>query len=270
MYGNKGLWADGWKIVTSYHIKAWDLYENREPDDFPWELYNLAKDPDEIDNLAARDPAKVADLDRLFRDQAVRFHVDPIAGNSAAREYSRTVRSREFQRRGGKWVYPAPVARISETAAPPILFRSYILTADVSLSTGSETGPIFAIGAAQGGFAFYLKEGKPAFALRAFSGEETKVTSSVQLRKGANKLTLSFMRHSTAQMVPSDIDIAIGADGKRLVSQTVRFSMPALFSADNTFDIGRDDGSAVTEDYQAATAFPGELSNIVFDFNQPQ
>ncbi len=54
--------------------------------------------------------------------------------------------------------------------------------------------------------------------------------------------------------------------GRELLSETVRFAMPATMSSSETFDIGRDDGKALTEDYTAETPFPGTIRNVEFDF----
>ena len=37
--------------------------------------------------------------------------------------------------------------------------------------------------------------------------------------------------------------------------------------AGEPFDVGYDDGSALTADYRSGAGFPGKLSNIVFDFS---
>jgi arylsulfatase len=267
MYGNKGLWADGWKIVTPHHLRAWDLFEIN-PTDIPWELYNLAKDPGETDNLAARDPAKVAELDLVFSEQAVRFNVNPVLGHEADRAYTARMIAEEFKARNGKWVYPAPVTRIGIGAAPPIVYRSYTMTVDVDLAAGNETGPVFALGGAHGGLALYLKDAKPTFLYRPFYGEKVSMTSPVPLPKGTSKLTFTFKRGPAAPRQPSDIEMSMAINDKPVASQTARFAVPALFSADDAFDLGQDDGTAVADDYQAATRFPGQLRNIVFDFNQ--
>ena len=47
-------------------------------EDYPWELYHLDEDPTESNDLAARMPEKVAELERAFAAAAERYDVLPL------------------------------------------------------------------------------------------------------------------------------------------------------------------------------------------------
>ena len=268
MYGNRAIWSQGWKAVTSHRMQTWQMAPLGPPDE-AWELYNLTNDPGETRDLAAENPAKVAELGRLFDEQARQFNVYPVGNISEARPYAAEIALAEFTRRGGKWAYPAPIARMGEAAAPPVMFRSYVMTANIGLASGSETGPIFAMGGAKGGIGFYLKAGRPVFVLRPLSGEAVAVAAMSKLHQGSNAIELSFTRKPAAPLAPSDVQITIKSDGHTLVTKTVSFAMPLTFSLAETFDVGRDDGSAVTADYASSTPFAGDIRDVAFDFNVP-
>jgi arylsulfatase len=170
-----------------------------------------------------------------------------------------------------RWTYPLPVTRILESNAPPIKFLSYTFTADIGLESGRETGPIFAMGGSLGGMGLYLKEGKPVFILRGLSGEELRAESTERLTRGDNKLALSVMYEGGMQMkvrplVEKSIRITVSSNGREFLSEVLKFGMPGTFSSSETFDMGRDDGKALTDDYPAESPFPGTLRNLVFDF----
>jgi arylsulfatase len=266
MYGNKSLWAKGWTIVTTHRTKTWDMKLATPPDE-PWELYDVTKDPGQTTDLAKSNPKKVAELAALFDEQAKRFNVYPIGNMSEARPYAVKLIDEEFQRRGGKWVFPAPVAHISEQAGPPTTLRPYRLTVALDLPTGRETGPIYVQGGQLGGMGLYLKAGVPVFMFRSMAGVPTTVAATTPLPKGASTLELDFARKPAPPLAPENSGVTIKSNGRTLVSRTVNIALPMMFGTE-TFDIGIDYGSALSSDYSADKPFPGTIGQTVFDFNR--
>lgn len=269
MYGNRSLVKGDWKIVASDRTATWDLTTSASVDN-DWALYNLKNDPGETVDLASDYPDKVAELDAEFKAQAEQYNVDPIDGGGGTRVYMRNIITEDFKARRGQWVYPMPVARTLEFNAPPIKFMNHTMTADVNLPTGKETGPVYAMGGSLGGMGLYLKEGKPTFIIRGLMGEEVKVTGKA-LSKGDNQLEMRLDLGGGSQqhiepMAKRTISVTLSSNGDELLNDSVEFAMPATMSSSETFDIGRDDGKALTEDYAAETPFPGTIRNVVFDF----
>jgi arylsulfatase len=258
-----------WKLVASDRTVTWDLTTSASVDN-DWALFNIEQDPAETNDLAAQYPDKVAELDAQFKAQAERFNVDPIDGGGGTRVYMRKISLEDFKARQGRWSYPQPVARTLEFNAPPIKFMNHYMSADIYLPTGNETGPIYAMGGSLGGMGLYLKEGRPTFIIRGLMGEEVKVTGA-PMAQGDNELEmqLDLGGGSQAQIEPMakrDITVTISSNGQELLAETVSFAMPATMSSSETFDIGRDDGKALTQDYAAQTPFPGTIRNVEFDF----
>ena len=89
--GNRGFYRDGWKILT-----------NHEPgtpfDDGEWELYDTRTDPNELQNVAAREPALVKELAEAWETAAWHNTVFPLEAGfvpgrrPAEAELSRPVR----------------------------------------------------------------------------------------------------------------------------------------------------------------------------------
>ncbi len=270
MYGNRSLVKGDWKVVASDRTETWDLTTSASVDN-PWALYNLGDDPGETNDIAAENPEKLAELDAEFKEQAARFNVDPIDGGGGTRVYMRNLAQEQFMTRRFQWRYPEAVARILEINAPPIKFLSHSVSADIALPTGKETGPIYAMGGSLGGMGLYLKKGKPVFIFRGLMGEEVKLAGSKAMSKGDNKLEMRFeiaggLQTKIEPMAVREITVTISSNGKQLMSESTEFAMPATMSSSETFDIGRDDGKALTGDYAAQTPFPGEIRNVVFNF----
>lgn len=269
MYGNRSFVKGDWKVVASDRTVTWDLTTSASIDN-AWALYNLKDDPAETMDLAAKFPEKVAELDAEFKQQAKQFNVDPIDGGGGTRVYMRKISMEDFKARRGQWHYPLPISRTLEFNAPPIKFMNHTMTAEVTLPNGDETGPIYAMGGSLGGMGLYLKGGKPTFIIRGLMGEEVKVSGS-PLSKGVNilEMEIDLGGGSQAHIEPlalRNITITIESNGNEVMNETVQFAMPATMSSSETFDIGRDDGKALTDDYAAETPFPGTIRNVNFDF----
>ena len=79
MFGNRAIWADGWKAVTLHgHRMPWVINSISPFEDDVWELYNVADDFSESTNLAEKHPEKLEDLKKLWDEEAVKNNVYPL------------------------------------------------------------------------------------------------------------------------------------------------------------------------------------------------
>ncbi len=265
MYGNRGLWKDGWSIVTSHRLDPWRM-DQLHPITETWELYHTAEDPGQTVNLASTYPDKVAELAAEFEEQARLYNVNPISNFGDSTAYRREIFTEEFMSRRGLWEYAGPVSNIAGGAAPPLSVRPYEMTAAINLATGTETGPIFALGGGSGGMAAYLADGVPAFAFRDLSGRLAVVEASAPLPAGGTELTIRIDRPAMRPMTDEAVNVTISAGGQVLVSQTVNTILPMAYGVAETFDIGIDRGSPVSPAYAPDQAFQGQLGSVAFQF----
>ncbi len=267
MYGNKGLWSGGWTIVTTHRTKTWDMTLATPPNE-DWELYHTDKDPGQTVNLAAKFPAKVEELARLFDEQARAFNVYPISNMSEARPFAARRLREEMARRGDIWRYPAPVSRIAERAGPPLTTMPFRLKAKLDLK-GGESGPVLAMGGKLGGMALALEQGVPVFMVRDLSGQPVRFAASAPLPAGATDLELELDRKPGAGLAPVPVTVTLRANGQQIASSSAAVSIAPAFGVAETIDIGVDWGSAVGDSYQAAVPFPGRIGPVEIDFNRP-
>jgi arylsulfatase len=264
MFGNKGLWSQGWTIVTTHKTEPWDMAMTK-PIDEAWELYNLEADPGQTQDLSGKFPERVAEMNRLFEEQAVRYHVNPI-GNMAEglQESGRKARA-AFAKREGVWRYSGPVTHIQSSVAPPVFAAPYTMRAKLDLPTRGTTGPVFAIGGTLGGMALYLRDGRPVFALNTIHARSTEIAARRPLDAGPVKLELDFQR----QRGPGPAQVTIRADGKIVAQDVVQAEDMADFMVFEHFGVGIDIGTPVLRGMTPETAFPGTIDNIEFDFRAP-
>ena len=260
------MWSKNWSINTTNRTKPWDVLIDN-PVDQAWELYDLSKDPGQTTDLAAKYPDKVKELAALFEDQAKKYDVYPIENAAANGKYTGLTFRNEFAKRGGKWVFDGPVSHIAPFAAPPMTSMPFKMTANLNLSTGQETGPIYVVGGAHGGMALYLKDGVPTFVLRDLAGDAVSLSADKPLQKGGNTLELNMPRKPGMVMSMQDVVVTIKANGQTLAEKSLRSELPILYDISEPFDVGLDSGSPVSTDYPRNTPFPGGLNKVVFDFN---
>ena len=265
MYGNKGLWWQGWSIVTSHRLRTWDWRVSPTFNE-PWELYDVTRDPGQTRNLAGQFPARVADMGRMFDAQAQRFHVYPIFNLSDTMNASVANARADFERHGGKWRYSGPVSNIPPNLAPPITSRGFTLTARLDLPQAGVTGPIFVQGGQLGGIGLYLDAGRPVFILNTLKGEAKSVAAREALGPGTRQIQLEVLRGAAGADGASDYRVTIRADKQVLAEGSLHFALAPYFGIPDTFDVGFDEGSPVLAGFPSGAALPARLSDIQFDF----
>ena len=264
MFGNKGLWKDGWAIVTSHRVEPWDMASTK-PVTAPWELYDLAADPGQARDLASRHPERVAEMDRIFEEQAQRYNVHPIGNISEGVMESMRKAREDFARRGGMWRYPGPVRNIQQSIAPPVTSMGFAMTARLGLASGDVSGPVFATGGTLGGIGLYLRAGKPVFVLNTIAGQSTEIAAAEALGPGETMLSLEFERPSGA----GDAQVVIAANGKRIARGSVAGDRLKQFAVFELFGVGHDGSTPVLAGAPTDVAFPGRLSDVTFQFKAP-
>src|SRR6185295_14746459 len=132
MLGNRAIYNDGWVACTTPATIPWELSTATPPDvitGYKWELYNVAEDPTESTNLAAKMPDKVKQLQDIFYLEAAKHDVLPLDNTSLARwNAARPNLS------GGRteFIYKGSITGIPASGAPSILNKSYSITAEVT------------------------------------------------------------------------------------------------------------------------------------------
>src|SRR5215475_7222573 len=167
---NRGMYQDGWIASTTPLRPPWVVSgAEPDPDDFPWELYNVSEDFSQARNVAADNPKKLAELQARFLIEAVRYNVLPIDSSFGDRA---DPASRPNLNRGRTdFTYYPGMIRIPEASAPDIKNKSFRITADVDIPQGGADGVIVTQGGRFGGWGLLLLDGKPMFAY-AFSNQD--------------------------------------------------------------------------------------------------
>src|SRR5271154_5077101 len=156
MVGNRAIYHDGWIAATTPPSPPWLLGTGKMPDiinGYQWELYNITEDYSEYNDLAARSPAKLAELQALFLTEAAKYNVFPLDNSGFVRmlapKPSAIAGRTDF-------TYTGENAGIPVGNAPSILDRDYTITANITVPDGGAEGVIATMGGRFGGYALLL------------------------------------------------------------------------------------------------------------------
>jgi arylsulfatase A-like enzyme len=157
MIGNRAIYHDGWVAATTPPSPPWMLGAKMPAlGDYHWELYNVAKDYSENNDLAAQQPDKLKELQALFLSEAAKYQVFPLDNSGFARALtprpSAVAGKTEF-------TYTGENAGIPTGNAPSILDKDYTITADITVPEGGAEGMIVTMGGRFGGYALMLQHG---------------------------------------------------------------------------------------------------------------
>ena len=158
MFGNRGIYSDGWTAVTRHSI-PWELAAQSTPfTEDVWELYDTTTDWTQAHDLAAEMPEKLAELQRQWLIEATRYNVLPLDDRRMERMIP-AMAGRPTLIKGDTQVL-FPGMAMGENTVVDIKNKSYAVTSNVTIPESGATGVIVAQGANFGGWAIYAHEGR--------------------------------------------------------------------------------------------------------------
>ena len=183
MFGNRGIYHKGWSAVTK-HKTPWVMVGGGLPafDDDVWELYDGNVDYSQAHNLAAEQPERLAELQRLWLIEAVKYNVLPLDDRTSER-FNPAMAGRPTLIRGNSQLFFAGMGRLSENSVVSIKNKSFSVTADVDVPDGGADGVIIAQGGRFGGWTVYFKDGKAKFVYNALGIHEYATTADTPDRR---------------------------------------------------------------------------------------
>lgn len=261
MLGNRAIYHNGWTAVAK-HKYPW-LASDHGLDDDVWELYNVEEDWTQSHDIAAENPAILADLQRLFLIQAARFNVLPMDIRSAER-FNPDLVGRPQLLKGTTQTFYAGMKRLSENSVLSIKNKSFTVSASIEVPEGGATGVLIAQGGEFGGWSVYLHEGRLAFAYNTLAIQIDITRAEQPLAVGSHEVRMHFTYDGGGLGKGGAVTLYDGET--EIGSGRVARTLPFTFSLDETTDIGADVASPVSTDYTASNnAFTGTIHWVRLD-----
>jgi len=261
MLGNRALYHDGWVAATTPPTPPWSSSGgNVAVLDYEWELYRVTDDFSQANNLAAKEPDKLKELQEIFWKEAGKYNVLPI-DNSKVERLDVSNRPSLTAGRDTFTYYPGLV-RIPEGAAPDTKNKSWRIEADVVIPEGGAEGIILTHGGRFAGYGLYLLEGKPVFCYNLAGVARYFVKGGEKLTPGPHKIVYAYQHDGGLGKGGTG---TIEVDGKVVGTGRIDRTLAFRLSLDETLDCGEDTGTPVSEDYHVPFRFTGELTQAVIE-----
>ncbi len=279
MMGDHALYHDGWIASTKVMRPPWDVMGkvSQDPAGFPWELYDLGKDWTQFEDVAAKYPAKLKELQDLFWKEAARYQVLPLDATVA----TRLVQPRPNLTAGRKeFTWSGEMTGTPNGDAPFILDSSYNFKAEVEIPAGGAEGMIVTQGGRFGGYGFYLLKGKPVFLWNLVDLKRLRWEGPEALTPGKHTLEFDFKYDGMGLATLAFNNLSgigrsgtgvLKVDGKEVATQKMERTLPLILQWDENFDVGADTGTPVDDhDYQVPFKFTGKLNKLTLSIDRPK
>ena len=263
MFVNRGIYHKGWTAVTR-HSTPWVMAQLPAFDDDVWELY-APDDWTQAHDLAKEQPDRLHQLQRLFLIEAAKHNVLPLDDRRVER-FNSDLAGRPQLVRGKRQLLFGGMGRLSENSIIVIKNKSHAVTAKLQVPDGGADGVIIAQGGSFGGWSLYAKDGKPVYCYNLLGLRRFKIYGDDAIPAGEHQVRMEFTYDGgglgKGGLVRLFVDGAPAGEGR--LDNTV----PLVFSADETTDLGQDTGTPVTDDFgSSGRAFNGRIDWVEIDID---
>ncbi len=260
MVGNRGIYHDGWTAVTR-HGTPWLMVGGQGSfDDDVWELYDTRIDWTQSRDLAAEHPQLLAELQGVFGAEAEKHQVFPLDDRVTERENPEVAGRVDLHQGRTSLGFGPRAGRLTEEAAPNVKNRSHTVSVEVTVD-GTAEGVLVAQGGRFGGWSLYCHEGRLSYAYNCYGRSLTTVRAPLALGPGEHEVVLRFAYDGGP---PGDgAQVSLDVDGAEVATGHVPQTTAYYFSFDETFNVGVDRGTPVTDDYAPVrNAFTGNIHGV--------
>jgi arylsulfatase A-like enzyme len=259
--GSDGIYRDGWYACTFGPLIPWlnaqpglDKWDSSKA---VWELYDLTKDFSQMHDLAQEQPKKLEEMKKLFLAQAKENKVFPIGAGIWLRLHPEDRIKTPYT----SWTFDDTTTRMPEFTAPALGNHNNTVTID--LECGAEaSGVLYAMGGSGGGLTCYLDKGQLVFEYNLMIIDRSIAKSQEKLAPGKHTIVVETALKAPKPGAPADIVLSV--DGKEMARTAVKMTVPAAFTASESFDVGVDLGSTVSRDYfeRRPFKFDGKIRSV--------
>ncbi|WP_331767460.1 arylsulfatase [Embleya sp. NBC_00896] len=264
MFGNRGIYHKGWSAVTK-HRTPWLLGTAQQIafDDDIWELYSGPNDPTQAHDLSEVMPDKLHELQRLWLIEATRYNVLPL-DDRAAERLNADLAGRPRLVEGDSQLLYGGMGRLSENSLVNVKNKSFSVTAEIASTNGPVSGVILAQGGSFGGWSLYTKQGRAKFAYNLCALETAEIEADQALSSGEHQVRMEFDYDGGG--LGRGGNVSLFYDGEKVGEGHIEHTVPFLFSADETADVGQDSGTPVAAGYGTLNgAFTGDIHWVQVD-----
>jgi arylsulfatase A-like enzyme len=263
--GNRAIYHDGWYART-IHRAPWEAKPRRSlKDNSAWQLYDVRTDFSLANDVAAQNPEKLAELQALFLEEAVKYGVLPMDDRVFERLDGSAVGRPDLMSGRTSLTLAEGMTGMLEGAFINVKNRSSTITAEIEVPENGGNGTLIAQGGRFGGWSLYVKDGIPAYDYNFLGLKSTSIVSSKKLAPGMAKLRFQFDYDGGGPGKGGNASLFV--NDEKIAEGRIDLTQAGLFSADETADVGIDLGTPVVEAVGAETKsrFTGRIPSITIE-----
>jgi arylsulfatase A-like enzyme len=263
MFCNRGIYHQGWTAVTR-HSTPWAFHAELPAfDDDEWELYDTTTDWTQAHDLAAEHPEKLAELQRLFLIEAVKYNVLPLDDRRIER-FNSDLAGRPVLVKGNSQILYGGMGRLAENAVLNLKNKSHSVTAEIVVPEDGGHGVLIAQGGAFAGWSLYLNDGKPKYCHNLAGLQRFYVEADTTVPAGEHQVRMEFAYDGGGLGKGGTATLYV--DGDQVAEGPIAATVPMLYSGDETCDVGYDSGTPVSDDYTSQNGhFNGKIKWVQLD-----
>jgi arylsulfatase len=265
IFGNRAVYNDGW-LAGTVHRAAWEFKPRNTLDQDKWELYDTRSDFSLANDLAAKNPEKLKELQDLFLSEAVKYSVLPIDDRTLERMNGAMVGRPDLMAGRNTLTVHEGMTGMSENVFINLKNRSHSITAEVQIPKTGANGVILAQAGRFGGWSLYVKDGKPTYTYNWLGLQRYTVAAKQALPPG--KVTLRFEFAYDGGGVGMGGTGTLFVNGQNVGSGRIDRTQCCAFSADEGADVGADEGTPVTEAYKVPFRFTGKIDKVTIEMQE--
>lgn len=238
MFGNRAIYHHGW-FARTIHKAPWEGKPRRALDDnSAWELFDVENDFSLVNDLSAKHPEKLAQMQELFLAEARRNNVLPMDDRTAERMNAAIAGRPDLMAGRTSITLAEGMTGISENAFINVKNKSKTITAEIEVPEGKAHGTIIAQGGRFGGWSLYVKDGVPGYDYNFLAMQRFSIVAKDKLKPGKATIRFEFAydggglgKGGTGTLFVNDQKVAEGR---------IEHTQAMVFSADETADVGVD------------------------------
>jgi arylsulfatase len=264
MAGNRAIYHDGW-FARTIHRAPWEGKGRNPLQSDVWELYDTRADFSLTDDLAAKHPDRLAQLQALFMQEAEKHHVLPIDDRVFERTLASAVGRPDLMGGRTSLTLAEGMAGMMENVFINVKNKSKTITAEVEVPAGGANGTIIAQGGRFGGWSLYIKDGVPAYDYNFLGLQRRSIAAAQKL--GPGKATIRFEFVYDGGGLGKGGTGTLFVNGQKAAQGRIEHTQCCIFSADETADVGIDLGTPVVEAVGAEqkSRFTGRLPKVTVE-----
>jgi arylsulfatase len=265
--GNRAIYHDGW-FARTIHRAPWESKGRHPLEQDVWELYDLRADFSLANDLAAKNPKKLAEMQTIFMKEAEEHHVLPVDDRVFERLNAKAVGRPDLMAGRTSITLAEGMTGMMESIFINVKNHSKTITAEIEVPQGGANGTVIAQGGRFGGWSLYVKNGIPAYDYNFLGLMRSSIAATKPLAPGKAVIRFDFAYDGGG---PGKGGMgALFVNGEKVAEGRIEHTQAGAFSADETADVGIDLGTPVVEAIgsEAKSRFTGRINEITVEVKE--